>query len=233
MGRWRAVVFDLDDTLYPERDYVLSGLEAVAAWAESRLGTPAVQNLTELRTLFERGVRGTVFNVWLDAHGLRDQRLVTDLVQIYRTHRPTISPFPEVPALLTSLRQRCLLGLVSDGFGTVQRQKLTALRLQEHFAAVVFSDDLGPHAWKPNPEPLVRVLQDLGGIDPWHSIYVADNPAKDFIAARRAGMASIRVRRRDGEYSHLEPSTAEHEPNLTVSSLQALEFYLLTQTIVP
>jgi hypothetical protein len=38
---WRAIVFDLDDTLYPERDYVLRGFRAVAAWSDPNLGIPA------------------------------------------------------------------------------------------------------------------------------------------------------------------------------------------------
>jgi FMN phosphatase YigB (HAD superfamily) len=35
---WQGIVFDLDDTLYPERGYVLSGFKAVASCAEARLG---------------------------------------------------------------------------------------------------------------------------------------------------------------------------------------------------
>ncbi len=58
MPALRAVVFDLDDTLYPERAYVLSGFHAVAAWAEEQLKIPRRLGFAELRQLFEDGVRG-------------------------------------------------------------------------------------------------------------------------------------------------------------------------------
>lgn len=31
-----TIVLDLDDTLYPERDYVLSGFQAADAWVKAR-----------------------------------------------------------------------------------------------------------------------------------------------------------------------------------------------------
>ena len=45
MSRLEAVVFDLDDTLYPEADYVLSGFQAVADWAEVHLGIADLSSL--------------------------------------------------------------------------------------------------------------------------------------------------------------------------------------------
>jgi putative hydrolase of the HAD superfamily len=226
MLRWRAILFDLDDTLYPERDYVLSGLRAVASWAEGRLGIPTERGFLQLKALFERGVRGNTFDVWVGDHGRMDGELVAAMVDVYRTHQPALRPFPEVPALLTELRRRYLLGLVSDGYGDVQRRKLMALGVARYFDAVVLSDELGSNAWKPSPQPFIAALERLGGIDPRDAVYVADNPTKDFLGARRAGLASIRVRRLGGEYARLDPSTAEHEPDMNVPSLTDLELQL-------
>ena len=71
MPAWQAIVFDLDDTLYPERAYVLSGFRAVAAWAAGELGLPVTQGFAELRRLFDDGVRGDTFNRWLESHGFQ------------------------------------------------------------------------------------------------------------------------------------------------------------------
>jgi putative hydrolase of the HAD superfamily len=226
VSRWRAIVFDLDDTLYPERDYVVSGMGAAASWAEKQLGIPAEQGFAQLMSLFEQGVRGNSFNLWLEAHGLCDEGLVAATVNVYRSHQPTLRLFPEVQTLLASLRRRYRLGLVSDGYADVQRRKLAALDVAQHFDAIVLSDELGRHAWKPSPEPLLTVLERLGRIEAENSVYVADNPKKDFLAARRAGLASIRVRRPGGEYSRMEPIAPEHEPDLTVTSLENLELRL-------
>ncbi|MEM2002426.1 MAG: HAD-IA family hydrolase [Candidatus Methanomethylicaceae archaeon] len=221
----RAIVFDLDDTLYPERAYVLSGFQAVATWAEKHLGIPATQGLAELRQLFDDGVRGDTFNRWLESHGLPPDNWVPQMVQIYREHHPYIVPYPEVPGLLQRLRSRYRLGLVTDGHPEVQKRKLAALGLASWFDTLVFSDEWGREAWKPNTRPFEIALERLGIPGP-EAIYVADNPLKDFLGARRAGMCTVRIRCPDGLYSHLEPPAPEYAPDFEIKSLDRLEAIL-------
>jgi len=222
VNRWQAIVFDLDDTLYPERDYVFSGFRAVAAWAKEHLSVPAGQGFTELKSLFEQGVRGDTFNHWLAAHDLVSDGLVSQLVQVYREHRPALSPFPKAPGLLALLRQHYRLGLISDGYLVTQQRKLAALNLAHHFDAIVFSDEWGRKAWKPSVWPFQVALQRMG-VDASGTVYVADNPLKDFLGARRSGISTIWVRRPDGEYAHLSPPTDQHAANLTITSLVGFE----------
>jgi putative hydrolase of the HAD superfamily len=225
MSGWQAVVFDLDDTLYPERDFVLSGFRAVAGWTETHLGIPAHDGFAELRNLFEQGVRGDTFNRWLAAHGLADEGLVTQLVQAYRGHTPRIAPFPEVPGLLQRLHHRYHLGLVSDGYLAVQQRKLAALGLSGYFDAVVFSDEWGAGTWKPSPYPFQVMLECLGVEASW-TAYIADNPAKDFLGAHQAGLRTVWVRRPGGMYSHLNPPSPQHAPDVEIASLTELESVL-------
>src|SRR4051812_34451058 len=114
MRLWRAVVFDLDDTLFAERDYVLSGFRAVSQWAADALGTNPASTFEELRNLHACGVRGTTFNAWLARHGL-PAILVPELVSIYRAHKPLLRPFPGIVGLLTELADNVPLGIVTDG----------------------------------------------------------------------------------------------------------------------
>jgi putative hydrolase of the HAD superfamily len=205
--RWRAVVLDLDDTLYPEAAYVRSGFRAVAARAQETLGVPAAEAEAELVALFEEGVRGDTF----------------DLVAAYRAHAPEIAPCPEAQALLRRLRaDGSAVGLLSDGDPAVQGRKLDALGLWEAFDAIVVTGELGPDAGKPSPRGFEEVLRRLGDAPPGEAVYVSDNPAKDFVGARRAGMRSIRVRRPGGIYAALEPETPEHAPDAEVSGLDEL-----------
>ena len=82
VGELRALIFDLDDTLYPERTYVISGFRAVAAWAEEHIGIPQKQAFDELCQLFESGIRGNTFNYWLEKHGFNPDRWVSQMVQV-------------------------------------------------------------------------------------------------------------------------------------------------------
>ena len=225
MPALRAVIFDLDDTLYPERSFVLSGFRAVAMWAEERLGIPADQAFNELRQLFEDGIRGDTFNRWLDSHGFQPEDWAPQMVRIYREHYPKIEPYPEVPGLLQRLRLRYRLGLVSDGYVEVQKRKLAALGLASFFDVLVFSDEWGREAWKPNSKPFEIALERLK-VPGFEVVYVADNPTKDFFGARQVGMWTVRVRHPDGLYSHLEPPSSEHAPDVEIGTLNGLEAIL-------
>jgi putative hydrolase of the HAD superfamily len=219
--RTRAVVFDLDDTLYPEEAYVRSGFRAAAQAAARLYGVPAAEAYRELEQFFREGVRGDTFDRWLYVRGITAD--VNQLVAAYRDHTPTLEPFPEAPDLLARLRgQGYTLGMLSDGEPAIQYGKLDALGLRDAFDATLVSGELGRDAWKPSPRGLVTLLERLG-VDPAEAVYVSDNPAKDFKAAREAEMRSIRVRREGGIYSHLEPKSPDYAPDEEARSLEEVE----------
>lgn len=222
MTRWQAIVFDLDDTLYPERDYVLSGMRAVANWAQGELGVPAQRSYAELRQLFENGVRGDTFNRWLASRGIDLDERVAAMVEVYRRHEPQIALEPEVRELLKRLGRGCRLGLVTDGYLEVQRRKVAALDVERHFQAIVYSDALGRDAWKPSTRPFQEVLDRLS-VPGSEAVYVADNPTKDFVGARQVGMATVRVRRPDGLHRDLQPASAEYAADIQIAKLADLE----------
>jgi putative hydrolase of the HAD superfamily len=222
--RWRAVVLDLDDTLYPEAAYVRSGFRAVATQVQEALGVPAGEAEAELVALFEQGVRGDTFDRWLASRGLGGEVVVGDLVAAYRAHEPDIDPYPDAAPLLGRLRAGGFaVGLLSDGDPAVQGAKLDALGLRDAFDAIVITGELGEGAGKPSPRGYVEVLRRLGDAPPGESVYVSDNPAKDFLGARRAGMRSIRVRRPEGVYAALEPETPEHAPDAETDDLERVQ----------
>jgi putative hydrolase of the HAD superfamily len=225
MNQLQAIVFDLDDTLYSERDFVLSGFQAVANWAGINLGISPEQGYATLANLYHQGVRNNTFNQWLALHELDADRpqfdrpeLVTNLLDIYRQHAPTISPFPEAIDLIKNLAQSYKIGLVSDGYLEVQQRKWLALGLDTFFDAVVFSDKLGRANWKPSTAPFKLVLEQLQ-IAPEFSVYIGDNPRKDFFGARQLGMHTIQIHRTDSEYGHLEPPGLDYHPHVKLDSL--------------
>jgi len=231
VSEWKAIIFDLDDTLYPERDYVFSGFKAVANWAEKNLGIPSEEGFIELKSLFELGVRQVTFNQWLSDRCVDfDNDLISQLVQVYHGHKPKLDPYPEVPGILKRLSNRYQLGLVSDGYLDVQQFKLSELKIAYYFNAIVFSDEWGRDAWKPCIKPFKMVLERLG-VGASQSIYIADNPIKDFLGANHLGIYTVWVRRPYGEYSLLDPPTSEHAPNLKVESLELFEEFFNSKII--
>jgi putative hydrolase of the HAD superfamily len=217
----RAVVFDLDDCLYLESEYVLSGYRAVAAWLSLRHQVPEANAYGCLAAMHEAGVRGETFDRLLEGLGLANRVSVQELVSVYRRHRPTIRPCDDAVRVVPAIRPHYRLGLVSDGYLSVQRNKLKALGICEWFDAVVFSDELGRDDWKPSPRPFAEALRRLE-VAAADAVYVADNPSKDFLGARRSGMRSIRVRRPQGLHARVEPPSAEHAPDAEIVDFDEL-----------
>lgn len=214
-----VVVLDLDDTLYLERDYVLSGFRAADAWLVKTVG---IRGFIEAATgCFLRGVRGTIFNQALEELGRPPEpSLVTELVKVYRAHVPDIALLPDAVDALSWLKDRCRLALLTDGYADVQRRKIRALGLEHRIPLRIVTDDFGRAFWKPSPHGFRHIMDQLGGA-PGHFVYVADNPRKDFIGCRQLGWRTIRVRRPGGEHAGYDSSVAEMA-DVEVSSLTEL-----------
>ncbi len=230
MNAWRAVIFDLDDTLYPEGTYVLSGFRAVADWVERNLSIPADETAQELTKLFRQGVRGDTFTQWLRRQESmkNDDGLLERMIAVYREHRPTIAPFEGMTELVKELASRYQLGVVSDGYLAMQKCKWEALPFATYFQTVVFSDAFGRAHWKPSSIPFEAALRGLG-ISSQSAVYVGDNPAKDFFGARRLGLYTIRLQMACGEHAHVQPPSMDHAPDVTVPNVCELASILLSR----
>lgn len=198
-----AVVFDMDDTLYPEAQFVRGGLVAAGAVLDAWLPRPVGAADVFLGVLGRTGP-WHVFDTALEELGIpRDPALVSALVQAFRDHPPRLFPHSGVPELLDLLRSAGIrLGLVTDGYADVQRRKWAALGLASRFDAVVFTADVGGRAYpKPRVEPFAAAARMLG-VERLPVLMVGDHPAKDFPPALALGWETLRVCHPDAYHSH-------------------------------
>jgi putative hydrolase of the HAD superfamily len=194
-----VVIFDLDDTLFPEHAYVRRGFEAVGAEVRRRFGRTDFAALAW--ELFVSGLRGRVFDETLARLDLpADPSTVRALVEAYRAHDPNIVLYPDAQRLLRRLRAEVCVGLVSDGPLVSQRRKIEALGLASRLDPLILTDRWGRGYWKPH-ERAFRKVEAVTGCSAAACVYVGDNPAKDFLAPRKLGWRTVRVRRIDGEHA--------------------------------
>ena len=219
-----AVIFDLDDTLYPERAYNFSGFAAVAAVFEARLGNRR-ETEAEMRRLFDRGNRRRVFNALLAGRGLpEDPALVRRMIDTYRSHRPTISLYRDAESALRRLRGGYQLGLITDGPVVMQSAKIDALGVRGRLDAVILTEELGPGSSKPNPRAF-EIMADRLRISAAQCMYVADNAAKDFVAPNALHWTTVQVVRPEGVYRNQGPATGGR-PSHVIESLDDLDAFL-------
>jgi len=220
-----TVIFDLDDTLYDEIDYCRSGFAYVCERIASLPGAPTAERIFEaLWKQFAAGNRTKTFNAALEDLGLNcDDRLIAELVRLYRTHVPNITLPSDSRDVLTQLSPKYTLALLTDGFLPAQRLKVRALGIEKYFKTILYTEELGRDSWKPSPAGFEKIMQMLNA--PAHSMaYVADNEIKDFIAPNKLGMATIQLLRpsRIHTQTSTDPNAKPHNTITQIADLPAL-----------
>lgn len=216
-----GIVFDMDDTLYKEHTYRLSGLLTVARHFAAACGMMPEQLLEAMQAEPSRAFE-TVEHL-AAKHGVGVS--VTDQLIVYRSHRPDIELDPEALQVLVELRRRGYrLGLLTDGRAWGQLNKIAALGLGNYIDPALIlptvlydTDKHSDLAW--------HLMEQRMGADAASLTYVGDNLAKDFAHPNRLGWHTVMLRDvRDENIHRQRPADwpAENQPQRTVDSLLTL-----------
>lgn len=185
----KGIIFDLDDTLYLEKDYVRSGFKAVAAylknddyaarlWEHFEEGKPAVDEL-------------------LSEIGREHDK--AEVLEVYRNHKPDIHLYDGIAELMSKLSQNGIrIGIITDGRPEGQRNKIEALGLEELVDDIIITDELGGVQFRKPCDIAFRIMQTRWRLPASEMIYIADNPVKDFQAPRQLGMKSMWFKNTEG-----------------------------------
>jgi putative hydrolase of the HAD superfamily len=189
-----TVVFDLDDTLYDEFEYCKSGFAAVAQFLANSPGVPTAGLIFDtFWNQFAAGNRTETFNAGLEQLGVSyDDKFIEELVKVYRNHSPKITLPQDSRDTLNQLSGKYTLALLTDGFLPAQKLKVQTLGIEKYFKCIIYTEELGRQFWKPSPVGFERLLQTLN-VKPQNVAYIADNPAKDFIAPGKLGILTIQI----------------------------------------
>ena len=217
----KAILFDLDDTLYLERDFVKSGFKTVATLIQNDNGIDKEVVYNRFWSIFNNGERKNIFDSYISEFG-KINYTIDELVNIYRSHVPNINLLPGIDEYLLSLSRVYKLGLVTDGYIQTQKNKINALRLNNIFDQILITEELGRKFWKPSTVPFSRICDKLGVI-PMEAIYIADNPKKDFKGPNQLRMDSIRLRLKDGEHYGSQPENKDYAPDIDIYSIENLK----------
>lgn len=213
------IVFDLDDTLYLERDFAHSGFRALDGVVMSRFGVPGFGPICH--GLFETGERRNIFDKACGLLGIpTSPLLVSELVDAYRSHLPDISLCEDSERWIERNCARHSLGLITDGPETMQRNKIRALGLDRRIGHILPTASLGPGHDKPHPRAFMILQAQARHDEP--IVYVADNPAKDFVTPRRLGWITIQIVR-DGAVHDPRAKDAFHAAHAGITSLDQLD----------
>jgi putative hydrolase of the HAD superfamily len=188
----RAVLFDLDGTLY-DRDELVR-LVAAAQFDAFRAHLTGVDEGAFVERVFV-----------LDDHGYKDRAalyaeviaefglenaLAQELEHDFRTrYLASCCATPDTIDTLRCLAEHGLtLGVVTNGSARIQTEKLQALGLSDYFDAVLISEVEGVR--KPDAAIFMRALERCR-VGAHETVFVGDNPDVDVFGAMAVGMKAI------------------------------------------
>lgn len=221
----RAVLCDLDDTLFDHRHATQAALAelareepALAAWPAVELHRRHgailealhVEVLTGRRSVDE--ARLERFARLLDAAGAdRIAERAEAAAGFYRSaYERAWRAVPGAPELLAALNARRIPCVIVTNNGVAeQRRKLAGVGLERHVAALVTSEEVGIS------KPARRIFEaalDAAGAEPIEAVMFGDGWHNDIVGARDAGIAAV----------WFNPLAAE-SLDRTVPELQSLE----------
>ena len=196
----KAVVFDLDDTLISEKQYIRSGFKVISNKLSEEYKLDSEKIFNKMLELFDESSK-EVFNRLLDYFSIKyDQDYILNLINIYRCHSPEIEFYEDVIPTITELRNKGYkLGIITDGYKETQLRKIEVLKCRELFDEIIITDELGREFWKPH-EKSYKLMAEKLDVKLEDMIYVGDNVEKDFVTANILGLKTIKVCRENMIY---------------------------------
>lgn len=208
---YKAVLFDLDDTLHSDtasyrhasacvaRDIALEcGVDAEAIRHAYMVEADSFWQNLNVGDLKKRplGLRQSLWGAAMRTVGIHDPAAVNRAALRFNEYRKeSLELFPGVLELLASLRARGVaLGLVTNGFAETHREKIVLLRIEQAFDEIIIADEVG--MVKPDPRIFAHVCERLG-VQAGMTVMVGDRYDRDILGAQAAGVQTVWLNMRD------------------------------------
>jgi YjjG family noncanonical pyrimidine nucleotidase len=215
----RAVLFDLDHTLFDTEKTERRALGLVARTAGVSLGAKALEAYRLVNThvwgeyragrLTSKELRVLRFHLWLekmDRNPAPANRLAPLYLREFSSRGDLISGAAAAVRSMSRLGLR--LGVVTNGIDRVQRRRLKASELSEAFPVIVTSERAG--FTKPDPRIIELALKRLR-VSAREAAYVGDDPHVDGLAANRASVPFVWFNPRRSPKGAANGVTIDHE----------------------
>jgi HAD superfamily hydrolase (TIGR01549 family) len=208
----KAVLFDLDDTLWPIAPVIAQAELSLYGWLQQHApNVAAVHSIDTLRAarlaLLEAepalrrdlgALRRAGLHAAFDQVG-EDAAKVELAMQHFFAARNTVAPYGDVLPGLERLGRRVLVGSISNG-----NADLRAIGLAHHFKVSVAAHELG----RAKPDAAIFLAAcALLEVAPQDAVYVGDDVLLDVRGAQQAGLRAVWLNR-TGSSVHLEHGVA-------------------------
>ncbi len=194
----KVIVFDLDDTLYKEIEFLKSGFRAIIKAVSKDFSVRL--DFNEIYKLYEE--KKNVFDTIIEQN-YSDKITKKYLLDRYRNHFPDIRLDNSVMKFLERLKNRdAILGIITDGRSVTQRNKLKALGILDLFDDIIISEESGSN--KLSEENYFYYVSKYPDCKYY---YVGDNVRKDFVIPSKLNWQTFGIR--DYKFLNIHPQNID------------------------
>ncbi|MBR7799919.1 HAD family hydrolase [Undibacterium fentianense] len=225
----KALIFDLDDTLWPVAPLIQNAERVLHSWmgeqSRSIVERYTIEKLRERRLALATTNPRFAYDLWALRHTLLQQvfaefefagkfaqELADEGMQVFANARNQVNFFPDVLPALERLKHEFILGSISNGFADVK-----AIGLSNYFSVSLAAHTFG--CAKPDPEIFRAMLGHLN-LAPTEVMYIGDDLLLDVGGAKGVGMVGALVDRYDKHKTNNAHQV--FQPDLIVKDLQEL-----------
>lgn len=211
-----VLVLDLDDTIYKEADYVISGIEHIASLIKKIKNIDLRDRILDFH---HKQPNSDFLEFSCDIAAL-PASAKESLLWSYRTHFPNIKIDDKTYTwLLKSDKSYHAVAILTDGRSITQRLKLAALGISSLPAYI--SEEW--NSSKPDSKRFLAIQEEWGDKN---YIYIGDNVQKDFISPKKLNWITIGLKD-NGRNIHSQKNTSTTcQPEYWVSHLAEIDLIL-------
>jgi len=224
----RAVLFDLDDTLWAIEPVLHLAEQQLYAWlqqhAPALTAQHTVASLRQRRQDLANTDPSYKINLWALRHAVltqalsecgEDIALAAPAMALFSAGRNAVTPFEDVLPALQAMKSTLKLGTVSNGFADLKQ-----IGLAEHFEISIAAHQFGTA--KPDPSIFHAACAALK-VTPQQAVYVGDDLTLDVLGAQQAGLRAVWMNR-------FERTLPAHiAPDAVCTNLSQLQHWLAQQ----
>jgi putative hydrolase of the HAD superfamily len=224
----KAILFDLDDTLWPIVPVIMRAERLLFEWIREHAPAVAagysIEEMRARRVALMKAEPRYAINLAALRHAVlsevfvacgENSSAVDTAMAIFNAARNQVEPYPDVHPVLDSLRRKVALGSVSNGVAD-----LGAIGMNHYFDVSIAAHQFG--SAKPDPAIFRHACEALR-VEPAEAVYVGDDPLLDVEGAQKAGLRGVWLRRQD---LPLRTMPEHVQPDAVCASLHDLEAWL-------
>ena len=186
----KLIICDLDDTLFPEYDYVISGYKEISKQYSIKTGIDTNSIFNQLKASFDADIMNP-FNIFIEKNNLNLNEMER-MINIYRYHKPELTLYKDIEDFLKKIESMdIIITILTDGEEKRQLTKIDTLGIRDYFDYIKVSEE---KYFKPHPKGYEEIIGRYKFKNS-EILCIGDNPKKDFYYPTRHGMHAVKTNR--------------------------------------